>query len=116
MDACGRMVSPTLIGPDGPPPVCEGIRVWRFRYTACDMTTFIDWLYTYTVDYNGGLTPPANGEFTVSCPDYATDPGSPGPIEDACGRLVFPYRWGRMHQHQNVKDKWYGDIVTLRVI
>ncbi|PLX07635.1 MAG: hypothetical protein C0596_10255, partial [Marinilabiliales bacterium] len=89
-DACGRSVSAVLVGStDTPNPVtCEGTRVWRYRYTACDGTTTADWTYTYTIDYSGGLTPPANGSSTVTCPADAVDPGAPANITDACGRTV----------------------------
>jgi hypothetical protein len=95
-DACGRSVVPVLIGStDVPNPVtCEGTRVWRYRYTACDGTTTSDWTYTYTIDYSGALTPPANGSSTVSCPANATDPGAPANITDACGRTVVPVLMG----------------------
>ncbi|QQS29582.1 MAG: HYR domain-containing protein [Sphingobacteriales bacterium] len=89
-DACGRMVSATLIGatqtPD--PVTCEGTIVWTYRYTACDGTTTADWTHTYTIDYSGGLTPPANTTSTVSCPANAVNPGAPANITDACGRTV----------------------------
>ncbi len=87
-DACGRTVVPVLIGQDAATPACEGTVVWRYRYTACDGTTTADWTHTYTIDYSGGLTPPANASSTVSCPSEATDPGAPADILDACGRTV----------------------------
>ncbi|MBK9254944.1 MAG: HYR domain-containing protein [Saprospiraceae bacterium] len=89
-DACGRTVNAVLVGSTSTPdPVtCEGTVVWTYRYTACDGTTTADWTYTYTVDYSGALTAPANGSGTVSCPSDATDPGAPAPITDACGRTV----------------------------
>ncbi|HJW29336.1 MAG TPA: hypothetical protein VJ508_08775, partial [Saprospiraceae bacterium] len=87
MDACGRMVNPVLVG-SSTPPACEGTVVWTYRYTACDMTTTVDWTYTYTIDYTGALTPPMNGSSTVSCPAQAVNPGAPAPIIDACGRTV----------------------------
>ena len=92
VDACGRMVSPVLVGSvSNPSPVtCNGTVVWTYRYTACDGTTTADWTYTYTITYSNGLTPPANGSTTSSCPLNATDPGPPGNIVDACGRVVSP--------------------------
>ena len=91
IDACGNTVSPSLIGStSNPSPVtCNGTIVWTYTYTACDGTT-VDWTYTYNVTYSGGLTPPANGASTVSCPSNATDPGPPSNITDACGRSVTP--------------------------
>ncbi|MFL1013474.1 HYR-like domain-containing protein, partial [Flavisericum labens] len=62
--------------------------VWRYRYTACDSSTTVDWTHTYTIDYAGALTPPALGTSTVACPADATDPGAPADITDACGRTV----------------------------
>jgi hypothetical protein len=47
-----------------------------------------DWTYTYTIGYNGGLTPPPNGASMVACPGDAVNPGAPAPITDACGRTV----------------------------
>jgi hypothetical protein len=82
-DACGRTVSAVLVGQDAPTPACEGTVVWRYRYTACDGTTTADWTYTYTIDYSGGLTAPANGSSTVTCPSAAVDPGAPANITDA---------------------------------
>jgi subtilisin-like proprotein convertase family protein len=92
LDACGRSVVPVLIGSvDAPNPVtCEGTRIWTYRYTACDGTTIANWTYTYTIDYSGALTPPANGASTVSCPALAVNPGAPANINDACGRAVLP--------------------------
>ncbi len=91
-DACGRTVSPVLIGstqtPD--PVTCEGTIVWTYRYTACDNTTIADWTHTYTIDYSGGLTAPTSTTSTVSCPANATNPGAPANITDACGRTVSP--------------------------
>ncbi len=91
-DACGSTVSPVLIGstqtPD--PVTCEGTVVWTYRYTACDGSTFADWTHTYTINYSGGLTPPASTTATVSCPVAAVNPGAPANITDACGRTVSP--------------------------
>src|SRR4029077_17903101 len=89
LDACGRTVTPVLVG-SSTPPACNGSVVWTYRYTACDGTTTADWTYTYTIHYTGGLTAPAPGASTVSCPANATDPGAPADITDACGRTVHP--------------------------
>ncbi|HMK25466.1 MAG TPA: PKD domain-containing protein, partial [Chitinophagaceae bacterium] len=89
LDACGRTVTPALVG-STTPPVCNGSVVWTYRYTACDGTTTADWTYTYTIIYSGGLTAPANGASTVSCPAQAGNPGAPANIVDACGRTVTP--------------------------
>ncbi len=86
-DACGRTVSAVLVG-STQAPACEGTVVWTYRYTACDNTTTADWTHTYTIDYSGGLTAPADSTSTVSCPADATDPGAPADITDACGRTV----------------------------
>ncbi len=90
-DACGRTLTPVLIGSvSTPSPItCNGTVVWTYRYTACDGTT-ADWTHTYTVTMAGGLTPPANTTATVSCPANATDPGAPASITDACGRTLIP--------------------------
>src|SRR6187402_551041 len=92
MDACGRAVNPVFVGVEQTPdPVtCNGTIVWRYRYTACDNVTTVDWIKTYTVIYSGGLLPPPNDMMTVSCPDAAVNPGPPAPIMDACGRTVNP--------------------------
>ena len=87
VDECGRTVNPVLVG-STTPPECEGQVVWTYRYTACDGTTTADWTYTYTIDYSGGLTPPANGSLTIDCPEDAVDPGAPPDILDACGRTI----------------------------
>src|SRR6202008_2055354 len=87
VDACGRTVTAALVG-SSTPPECNGDVVWTYRYTACDGTTTADWTYTYHVVYSGGLTAPANGETTISCPADATDPGAPADIADSCGRTV----------------------------
>ncbi|HRZ49561.1 MAG TPA: HYR domain-containing protein, partial [Bacteroidales bacterium] len=89
-DACGRTVLPVLVVPAPSAPNCEGQVVYTYRYTACDNTTTADWTFTYTIDYNGGLTPPQNGASTVTCPSQAVDPGPPAAITDACGRTVLP--------------------------
>ena len=90
-DACGRSLTPVLIGPVSTPSsiTCNGTVVWIYRYTACDGTT-ADWTHTYTVTMSGGLTPPANTTATVACPANATDPGVPANITDACGRSLTP--------------------------
>ncbi|MEI8048840.1 MAG: T9SS type A sorting domain-containing protein [Bacteroidota bacterium] len=88
MDACGRTVNAILVTPAPTLPECNGIVIWRYRYTDCDGTTTADWTKTYTVTYSGGLTPPTPSIATVSCPSYATDPGAPASITDACGRTV----------------------------
>ncbi|MBK9150299.1 MAG: hypothetical protein IPM26_04580 [Saprospiraceae bacterium] len=90
MDECGRTVSAVLVGfADTPDPfTCNGTRVWTYRYTACDGATSADWTYTYSIDYQAGLTPPANGSATVNCVSAATDPGAPADIMDECGRTV----------------------------
>ena len=67
----------------------EGTRVYNYTYTDCAGHA-TPWSYTYTVNYSGGLTPPANGASTVSCPAAAVNPGAPANITDACGRTVTP--------------------------
>src|SRR5678816_2448136 len=49
-DACGRTVTPVLVGSVSTPATiaCNGSVVWTYRYTACDGTTTADWTYTYT--------------------------------------------------------------------
>ena len=89
-DACGRTVSAVLVDSISTPAnlTCEGSVVWRYRYTDCDGTSTSDWTYTYTIDYSGGLSSPANGSSTVSCAAQAVNPGTPPDITDACGRTV----------------------------
>ncbi len=94
-DVCGRIVTPLFIGQDSPSPSCEGLIVWRYRYTACDGTTSVDWTHTYTINYSGGLTTPQNGSSTISCPVEAVNPGAPSSIVDACGRTVIPVLIGQ---------------------
>jgi len=76
-DACGRTLTPVLIGsvstPD--PITCDGTVVWTYRYTACD-GTFADWTYTYTIHDNtapsltGTLSPiNAEGCSTTNLPE-----------------------------------------------
>ncbi|MBP7849768.1 MAG: hypothetical protein KA053_05790, partial [Lentimicrobiaceae bacterium] len=88
-DACAGTVHGTLVSIiDNPNPVqCNGSRVYTYAYTDNANNTS-HWTYTYTVQYTGGLVPPANGSETVSCLQDAVDPGPPNPISDACGRSV----------------------------
>src|SRR5438105_1128508 len=77
LDACGRTVSAVLVDSTTVPSTltCNGSVIWRYRYTACDLTTTVDWTKTYTVTYSGGLVPPMNTTETVSCVQQATNPG-----------------------------------------
>jgi gliding motility-associated-like protein len=96
LDACGRTIAATLVNSTQIPNplICEGTVVWRYRYTACEGTS-VDWIYTYTIDYSNGLTAPASGSSTVSCPNAAVNPGPPANITDACGRTVTPVLIGQ---------------------
>jgi len=89
-DVCGNVVTPTGPAMSGTYVDCEGTIIYTYTYTSCDGVTSFDWVYIYTVDYSGGLTPPASTTSTVSCPADATDPGAPASITDACGRTVVP--------------------------
>jgi gliding motility-associated-like protein len=86
LDNCGRTlsVSAPVISPD---PLCEGTKTYTYTYSDCSGGTYT-WIFTYTIDYSGGLTAPASASSTVSCPSEATDPGAPADILDACGRTV----------------------------
>ena len=88
-DVCGTVIpTPTPVVSDNPNPVtCEGSRTFTYTYADCSGLS-TDWAYTYTINYSGGLTPPANTTETVSCPSQAVDPGPPSAILDACGRTV----------------------------
>ena len=96
-DACGRTVSAVFVDSVTVPGTltCEGQVIFTYRYTACDGVTTDDWIYTYLVDYSGGLTAPADDGTTVSCPAQAVDPGAPADITDACGRTVSACLWTR---------------------
>lgn len=68
-------------------PECEGEVTYTYNYVDCAGLQF-QWVYTYTIDYSGGLTAPEAGASTVSCPLLAVDPDAPDDITDACGRTV----------------------------
>ncbi|MCB0549490.1 MAG: DUF11 domain-containing protein [Phaeodactylibacter sp.] len=81
-DACGRMVSAVLVGStDTPDPIiCDGQRVWTYRYTDCAGNT-ADWTYTYTIaDTSPPSCPPALGSNTLTCADNIPNPA--GLLED----------------------------------
>ena len=84
-DVCGNILIPIVSSSSN--VICEGVKIWTFTYTDCAGNS-TDWTYTYTIDYSGGLTAPASGSSTVSCPSQATDPGAPADITDACGRKI----------------------------
>ena len=87
-DACGGPSRAAFVDSVTVPGTltCEGQVIFTYRYTACDGVTTDDWIYTYLVDYSGGLTAPADDGTTVSCPAQAVDPGAPADITDACGQ------------------------------
>ncbi|MFM7400398.1 MAG: HYR domain-containing protein, partial [Bacteroidota bacterium] len=66
-DACGRTVTPVLVGSVNGPnnTACSGTVTWRYRYTACDGTT-ADW--THTWNYQDNLAPVA----TLPSAGYST--------------------------------------------
>jgi hypothetical protein len=78
-DACDRLVFPVLVGQDAPTPECEGQVVWRYRYTACDLTTTADWIYTYTIIHTPPtqVGQPAQTSSTVNCYLDAIAPPAP---------------------------------------
>jgi gliding motility-associated-like protein len=84
-DHCGNTLTPTMV--ETATPACEGIKTYTFTYTDCAENTH-DWVYTYTVDYQGDLIAPANEGSTVYAIADAIDPGAPASIIDACGRTV----------------------------
>lgn len=73
---------------DTPDPlVAEGTRTFIYSYTNMSGCS-VNWAYTYTVEYSGGLIPPANAVSVVPSISQALDPGAPADIVDACGRKV----------------------------
>jgi len=86
-DNCGTLLIPTGPVESSPVPSCEGTVTYTWTYTDCEFNTH-DWVATFTINYTGGLTIPAAGASTVSCPTAAVDPGAPAAIADACGRTV----------------------------
>ncbi|WP_194420786.1 PKD domain-containing protein, partial [Aestuariibaculum marinum] len=95
-DSCGNTITPSApVITDSPDPLtCEGTRTYTYTYTDCAGNQD-SWSYTYTIDYSGGLTAPANDGNTVSCPADAVNPGAPATIQDACGRDVIPVLIGQ---------------------
>jgi gliding motility-associated-like protein len=75
----------TVDTPD--PLVSNGTRKYIYSFRNRAGCTF-NWIYTYTIDYSGGLAVPANTASTVSSLAEAVDPGAPANITDACGRTV----------------------------
>jgi hypothetical protein len=88
LDACGRTVSPFLIGKEEiPDPVnCEGVITWRYRYIACDSLTTADWVFTYTVQYVP-FNPILPTTDTVDCYDNIVLP-IPPTVYDNCGAEI----------------------------
>ena len=88
-DVCGNSITPVLTSTvnDPSPLDCEGTRIFTYKYEDCSGLS-TDWSYVYTINYSGGLIPPANATATVSCPSQAVNPGPPAAILDACGRTV----------------------------
>ncbi|MBN2698974.1 MAG: HYR domain-containing protein, partial [Bacteroidales bacterium] len=86
-DVCGNVLTPAAPTNGGDYDGCEGTYTWVYRYTDC-AGNYFDWIYTYTIEYTGALTPPSNGSATVACPSEAVDPGPLPYIPDACGRMV----------------------------
>ena len=88
VDNCGNTLTPT-----GPVvssiPNCEGDATYTFTYTDCEGNTH-DWVYTYTVDYQGDLIAPANEGAIIYNINDAVNPGAPASIVDGCGRTVIP--------------------------
>src|SRR5690606_40101971 len=82
--------SAVLVGSVSTPSMitCDGRRVCPLSYVHSYAIPIADWTYTYTVDYDGALTAPANESSTVVCPADAVDPGAPADITDACDRPV----------------------------
>jgi hypothetical protein len=78
--------------------------VYNYTYTDCaGLST--PWSYTYTIDYSGGLTAPEFGNETVSCPDYAIDPGRRLRLR-MLAEEQFMHSWSdRMRRRQDVRDR-----------
>jgi gliding motility-associated-like protein len=87
-DYCGNVLTP--VGPVvSAIPTCEGDATYTWTYTDCEGNIH-DWVYTYTVDYQGDLIAPAHEGDIVYDVDDAVNPGAPASIVDACGNTVVP--------------------------
>ncbi len=90
VDSCDNLITPTGgLTTEGNYDGCEGTIIYRYTYTDCaDNST--DYVYTYTIDYTGGITAPADDTLTVECVDEATLPTAPASVDDSCGNEVVP--------------------------
>jgi gliding motility-associated-like protein len=85
-DYCGNVLTPSAPVISNI-PTCEGEVTYTYTFTDCEGNTH-NWVFTYTVDYQGDVIAPANQGSTVYSLAAAVNPGAPAPILDACGRTV----------------------------
>jgi gliding motility-associated-like protein len=85
IDQCGNPIVPTVTTPAN--IACEGTITYTYNYEDCASNPFA-WTYTYTIDIPVFAISYADGSSTVACPADAVDPGSPGPVTDACGNVL----------------------------
>ncbi|MFN5237469.1 MAG: HYR domain-containing protein, partial [Bacteroidota bacterium] len=103
-DNCSGSVAGVLMSVvDNPSPlVCEGTRTYTYSYTDAAGNAATDtWVYTYTVNYNTALVPPASITNQATCAADAVDPGAPANIQDACGRTIAPVLVGSANGPNN---------------
>ncbi|MFN7833437.1 MAG: HYR domain-containing protein, partial [Bacteroidota bacterium] len=103
-DNCNGAVAGVLVSVvDSPSPLtCEGTRTYTYSYTDAAGNAATDtWVYTYTVNYNTPLVPPASVTIQIACAAGAVNPGAPASIQDACGRTVVPVLVGSVNGPNN---------------
>ncbi|HZV69056.1 MAG TPA: autotransporter-associated beta strand repeat-containing protein [Saprospiraceae bacterium] len=87
MDNCGKLLTPTFTVTAK--PACEGIRVYTFTYTDCELNTHA-WSYVYTIEYEP-IPNPTDVTVTVACPAMTnTMPPAPPVVMDFCGFVLMP--------------------------
>ncbi|MEM6963351.1 MAG: HYR domain-containing protein [Bacteroidota bacterium] len=87
-DNCGVTLTP------GTPvisnkPNCEGTRTYTYTYTDCEGNSQ-DWVFTYTVVYQGFTITAAAGSMTVDCPDDTDTAPTLPVVMDNCGNTLTP--------------------------
>ncbi|MFM8485759.1 MAG: HYR domain-containing protein, partial [Bacteroidota bacterium] len=103
-DNCNGAIAGVLVSVvDNPSPLtCEGTRTYTYSYTDATGNAATDtWVYTYTVNYNTPLVPPASVNIQTACAADAVNPGAPASIQDACGRTVTPVLVGSVNGPNN---------------